>query len=180
MKRKTTFFMLVSLPVAALAAAPDAAVPGANVPAATGIPAAAPATAVINAPAPMTASERLADLQAQIPLLQAQDQIAKLKHDIAVNEGNAQMGAPGSMLPPLGAAVAPALPVVSQKAPARAPIRAVAVNAFDGRYSAVLDVDGRTMTVRIGDSVADGWRVSVITEASVTLANGKQVRILKV
>lgn len=178
MKTKKCLFLVACMPVAAFGAAPAS-----NASAAAEPGAGAPSAAVADVSSQITDSQRLAALLKQIPLLQAQDQIAKLKHDIAINEGGGQAGAlPAGTLPAISAPAAPpaALLQMPQRSAAHSSIRAIAVNAFDGRYNAVLDVDGRTITVRVGEPVGDGWNVSAITEASVTIVNGKQVRILRV
>lgn len=181
MKTKMTMkglLLAACVPVAAFAAAPAV-----NAPAAAEPGVGASSVVAMDAASQMTDSQRLAALLKQIPILQAQDQIAKLKHDIAVNEGGGQVGAiPMGALPAFGAPIASpvALPQTPQRSIVHTSIRAVAVNAFDGRYNAVLDVDGKTITVRVGEAVADGWKVSAITETSVTIVNGKQARILRV
>ena len=68
----------------------------------------------------------------------------------------------------------------SSPASAHAGMQAVSISGFDGRYQAVLTIDGRNVSVRPGDTLDGGWKVSNITESSVTLAHGKHVVVLRV
>ncbi|WP_116138411.1 type IV pilus biogenesis protein PilP [Trinickia diaoshuihuensis] len=133
-------------------------------------------------------AEELANLQAQIPILEAKAEIAKLKAQIE-NGGTAPSGLAQGMPSPMNAwGGTPAPASTSQSGSSSATsgsadkpgMQAVSISGFDGRYQAVLTIDGRTVSVRPGETIEGGWKVTSITESSVTLAHGKRVVVLRV
>lgn len=134
----------------------------------------------------MSAAEELATLQAQIPILEAKARIAKLKAEIDNGGSNATPGPGGAALPAMPSwgtssarAASPPAPA-ADSASARSGMQAISISGFDGRFQAALTIDGRNVTVRPGDTLDGGWKVSNITESSVTLVRGKQVVVLRV
>lgn len=133
-------------------------------------------------------AEELANLQAQIPILEAKAEIAKLKAQIE-NGGTAPsglaQGMPSPMTPwggtPTQGPAAQGNSAGATGSPTAKPgMEAVSISGFDGRYRAVLTIDGHTVSVRPGDTIEGGWKVTSITESSVTLAHGKHVVVLRV
>lgn len=133
-------------------------------------------------------AEELANLQAQIPILEAKAEIAKLKAQIenggAAPSGPGQ-GAPSPTAPwganPMQATTAPGNSAgATGSSTAKSGMEAVSISGFDGRYQAVLTIDGHTVSVRPGDTIEGGWKVASITDSSVTLAHGKRVVVLRV
>ncbi|TWG87967.1 type IV pilus biogenesis protein PilP [Cupriavidus gilardii J11] len=130
----------------------------------------------------MTEASELAALQAQHALWKVKAEIAKLKAEVRRNEE-------GAGLPPGMPAVGPGISLQSPM-PMQRPIERVApmsadsprvlsVRAFDGDYTAVLEVGGQTTPVQAGDTLDGGWKVVTIGDDGVKLANGKRVRMLR-
>lgn len=53
------------------------------------------------------------------------------------------------------------------------------ITAFDGRYRAVIEANGRVYDVAAGDRIDGGWIVRSIGDTRVTLANGKKSRTIE-
>jgi type IV pilus biogenesis protein PilP len=123
-------------------------------------------------------SDELANLQRQIPLWKARAEIAKYQADVRKSDPVSGLSAP---LP--GAAT----PVVQGQAPVPAMVapvqaegpRALSLRAYDGKYSAVVEVNGQATTVRTGDTLEGGWKVASVDGAGIKLVNGKRVRMLR-
>ena len=120
-----------------------------------------PAPPVVAASATVPPAQELSDLQAQIPVWQARAAIAKLKADIKKSDAADQ---PPVQATPQG-----------QTAPA---MHLISVTAFNGKYGAIIDVDGRGIQVRVGDLLSTGWRVARINDTTVVLMRGRQSRVL--
>lgn len=133
-------------------------------------------------PSKVSPSEKLADLQARIPLLQAEAAIAKLNADIATANSAAARAGMGGLtelspppIPVQGATGAPPAMVGHvAPTPARPAIRAVSISGFDGQYRAVIYVSGQSVSVGPGDPVSGGWTVASITESTVRLTRGSE------
>lgn len=140
-------------------------------------------------PTPVSQAVHLADLQARIPVLQAEATIAKLNADIATsNSAAARAGVTGSTessLPSLPATptastmagatgTPPAAVKHSAPTPARSSMRVVSISGFDGQYRAVVEVAGQNVSVGPGDSVNGGWAVVSITESTIQLTHGRE------
>ncbi|KVV40920.1 hypothetical protein WT27_13425 [Burkholderia territorii] len=54
----------------------------------------------------------------------------------------------------------------------------VEISSYEGRYRAVLDVDGVRVEVERGDKLRDGSRVERITDSTVILVRGKRARMI--
>lgn len=141
--------------------------------AAPAVPAGAGTVASI--PAAPSASDELAALQRQIPVLRARAEIAKLQADIAT-AGAAGLSAQSAL---------PATQTTGTRAGAGAPdqqmdaafdVKLVSVAAWDGRYVAMLQTGGRSIAVREGDVIDGGWRVAHIGDTSVELTRRGQAR----
>ena len=152
------------------------------------------ATPAVTAPAQRTiapsASTELADLQAQIPLLQARATIAELNARIAKATADGGRGIlpvtmQSSMVPvPSGG------PLINTNA-VPAATRAVrpeggtdgmsitSLTGFDGQYRAVINVGGVEEPAVPGASIGAGWTVKAVTGAGVTLVKGKQTVVLR-
>lgn len=62
--------------------------------------------------------------------------------------------------------------------PAAPETRLLAVHGFQGRFSADLQQGSARVRVAVGDTVEDGWRVSLIESSRVTLTKGRQTRTI--
>ncbi|RKP47569.1 type IV pilus biogenesis protein PilP [Trinickia fusca] len=150
--------------------------------------AAPPAKPAVTATASsMSPADELADLQAQIMILEAKAKIAKLRVEIDTAGAPPQaMQAPGMgmpVMPPMSMNMAPS---ASPSAPGAAAathgaggMQVVSISCFDNHCNAMLSVDGHNVAVRQGDTIDGGWKVTGITDSSITLARGKQVHVLR-
>lgn len=57
--------------------------------------------------------------------------------------------------------------------------RAISLHAYDGKYTAMVEVNGQAIPVRAGDTLDGGWKVAGIDDAGIKIVNGKRVRILR-
>lgn len=62
--------------------------------------------------------------------------------------------------------------------PAAPETRLLSVHGFQGRFSADLQQGSARVRVAVGDTVEDGWRVSLIESSRVTLTKGRQTRTI--
>ncbi|MHB1669378.1 MAG: type IV pilus biogenesis protein PilP [Thiomonas sp.] len=125
-------------------------------------------------------------MQAQIPVLKAQAEIAKLKAEIA-DAGKprsttaAQPGFPG--MPMAGAAQgygAPTLRGAHADDAGASSWRVTEISGFNGRYTALLvDGNGRAHEVAPGVALPGGWHVATIAPHTVVLAKGGVRRTLE-
>lgn len=118
------------------------------------------ATGAVHAAPPVAdgGADRLAALQEQIVLLKAEAEVAKLRGDIAAASGG---------------------PVPDHAADAVGQPQLLLISAYDRHYTALLDVDGRSQRVAVGDTVAGRWSVRSIDADGVELVHGKQIRRLE-
>ncbi|SPS02311.1 type IV pilus biogenesis protein PilP [Cupriavidus taiwanensis] len=144
-----------------------------------------PPTVETDQPSRPTDAPELAALQSQLALWKARAEIAKYKAEVKRAE-DSLIAAPAGAAPGAGApAISLAGPMpaggVAERAPRLAPEapRVVSLRAFDGHYTAVMDVSGRTIPVHAGDTLDGGWKVVSIDDGGVKLANGKRVRTLR-
>ncbi|CAN7778360.1 type IV pilus biogenesis protein PilP [Cupriavidus necator] len=166
-----------------------AAQPAVTTPATTGAGGVAPSAMAATAtetpqPSRPTYAPELAALQSQIALWKARAEIAKFKAEVKRAEE--------SLAAPVGAQPAAGVPSISLAGPmpaggiaergprlaSEAP-RLVSLRAFDGHYSAMVDINGRTVPVQTGDTLEGGWKVVGVGDGGVKLANGKRVRTLR-
>jgi type IV pilus biogenesis protein PilP len=133
-------------------------------------PAAGPAAPVAST---STQADDLASLQAQIQLLTAKAQIAKLKQEIATASGAPT--APSSVV-----SNAPVPQTVSVEPPkVSGGMSAVTITAFNGVYRGVVNVNGEDIPVQPGQTIDGGWKVAKITDSEITLVRGKQTIVLR-
>ena len=123
-------------------------------------------------------SDELANLQKQIPLWKARAEIAKYQAEVRKSEPAVGLAAP---LP--AATMAAAQGAVPAAAPAASALaagpRAISLHAYDGKYTAMVEVNGQAIPVRAGDTLDGGWKVAGIDDAGIKIVNGKRVRILR-
>ncbi|MCY1214553.1 type IV pilus biogenesis protein PilP [compost metagenome] len=152
----------------------------------TGSGTVAPATVAEPAqPSRPSDAPELAVLQSQIALWKARAEIAKYKAEVRRAEDSLS-AAPAGVPPAAGMpsiSLAGPMPAggVAERSPRLAPEapRLVSLRAFDGQYSAMVDVNGRTVPVQAGDTLDGGWKVVSVGDGGVKLANGKRVRTLR-
>ncbi|UIF89229.1 type IV pilus biogenesis protein PilP [Cupriavidus sp. UYPR2.512] len=136
-------------------------------------------------PSRPTDAPELAALQSQLALWKARAEIAKYKAEVKRAEdsliASPAGAAPGGGAPSISLAGPMPAGGVAERAPRIAPEapRVVSLRAFDGHYTAVVDVSGRTIPVHAGDTLDGGWKVVSIDDGGVKLANGKRVRTLR-
>ncbi|WP_434716395.1 type IV pilus biogenesis protein PilP [Paraburkholderia sp. A3RO-2L] len=186
MKKAIVIAIAALLPAITEAAAPivatSATLPASATP--TAAPLAMPVSAATIAPTTVTnsaeaapsvdtGSDRLSDLQARIPLLKAQAEIAELQARIrtatAVNPGVAT----GTTSPS---------PIVVTKPPnasTSSGIDLLSVRGYKGQYTASLVINGDVVQVSQGDSVDGGWIVSSITGSEVRLTRKGATRVVR-
>lgn len=133
-------------------------------------------------PGRMTEASELAALQSQHALWKVKAEIAKLKAEVRRNEESVGLA---TAMPPVGSGVSLQSPMPMQRpiervaaASPNAP-RLLSVRAFDGDYTAVLEIGGHTTPVQAGDTLEGGWQVVTIGDDGVKLANGKRIRMLR-
>lgn len=131
---------------------------------------AAPAAVSTADGVPVTSSwtDELTTLQSEIPVLRARAEIAKLHADIANAQAATQSGPSAVQATPLTGTAA-VVPAPEQQTSADIDVRLVSIAAWDGRYAAMLQIDGRSIRVREGDLIDGGWRVAHIGDTSVEL-----------
>ncbi|RWA55692.1 hypothetical protein AU476_06155 [Cupriavidus sp. UYMSc13B] len=140
-------------------------------------------------PASRTAAQQLADLQVENMILEMKAKNAKLAAEIRTAEqGPSATAATASpMVPSLQMPLQPAVGMAgnaSSLAPAAA-VRSndgptlISITAYDGRFRANIDIDGRIVQRSQGESIDGGWSVSRISESSVELKRNKQLRVLR-
>ncbi|MGF6440602.1 type IV pilus biogenesis protein PilP [Paraburkholderia youngii] len=158
-----------------------------------GAPAQQPALATTAPPSRASspaASTDLADLQAQIPVLQAKATIAELNARIAKataegGRGILPVSMPSSQLPvPSGGPLVITSPAQAATHAVRAEggtegMSVTSLTGFDGVYRAVINVGGVDQPAEVGASVGTGWTVKAVTGAGVTLVKGKQTVVLR-
>lgn len=124
---------------------------------------------------------QLSALQAQIPLWEVRAKIAKLQAEVKNADKDQSPGAAAGWFPGTAPSTAQAHTAPSA---ALGPMRAASmhlesVTAYNGRYAALIDVNGTGIEVRQGDELAGGWVVARITDNAVELSRGKHSRILR-
>ncbi|CAJ0718540.1 hypothetical protein LMG7143_04441 [Ralstonia thomasii] len=123
-------------------------------------------------------ADELTALQRQLVVWKAKAELAKYQAEVKRAEQASTAATIAPTAPGQVAGQAPA-PTPMRSPSAADSTRLVSLRAFDGRYSAVLDVDGKQMPVRAGDTIEDGWKVGSIDETGVKLVNNKRVRVLR-
>ncbi|WP_081068045.1 type IV pilus biogenesis protein PilP [Burkholderia territorii] len=181
----------VTTAASAPGASPSAVVspiPAAQPGAASTLPAAASAPGKTD----KTVAEQLQELQSENALLTLRAANAKLQADIRASLQAGKRTADASESATLPAAGAAA---TQQNYPIQQPIRdtrnpsssrflsgeatqVVEISSYEGRYRAVLDVDGVRVEVERGDKLRDGSRVERITDSTVILVRGKRARMI--
>lgn len=188
MKKAIVIALAALLPVvteaAAPVAAPTAPTASATAPSPAPMPVSVPPTttptvttptsAYVAAPSVDTGSDRLSDLQARIPLLKAQAEIAELQARIRT-ASNVNSGATSNAA---ATPTAPSAPLVIPKAGNTSGIDLVSVRGYKGQYTASLEINGNVVQVSQGDSVDGGWIVSSITGSEVRLTRKGATRIV--
>jgi type IV pilus biogenesis protein PilP len=119
-------------------------------------------------------------LQSQVALLRVKAEIARLQAEIRT--AGAAAGSPASS--PAGPVGQPAVAVSNPETRAALPVlgndvRLVSVDAYNGQFGALLDVDGRSVPVRERDVIDGGWTVARITGTTVELRRGAQTRVVR-
>lgn len=148
-----------------------------------------PLSALAAEPTPAISSEAsqaddLATLNYEAQILGIKAKIAQLRADIRKADADQGYGSPvAGGLPPLPSIGTAAAALPSNEPSQSTPVgpQVVMISAFDGRYRAQLELDGKAeaVTVQEGDMVEGGWTVSRISDSSVTLTKGKQVRVVR-
>lgn len=119
---------------------------------------------------PNSPASQLSALQAQIAILKAKAEVAKLQQSIAETaqkSGPSLTGSPLRMTPRAGAV--------------EAPYRLLGVSGFDGALTARLSSASQgVQTVMMGQTLSGGWQVVSITPMRVVLRHQRAERILEV
>lgn len=171
--------------------------PGASTPVAvpaSATPAAPPAMQVVNnVTAPMSQpgspADQLSQLQAQIPLLKAQAEIAKLKDQISHPSGGSQAsqsaapgfgGAPSPLGVPaqgIGAAAPATQASAGQAGSRKSQPQVLAITGYNGKLQAIVRTGAEQHIVNRGATV-DGWLVADVMPSAVVFSrSGKSVTI---
>ncbi len=153
----------------------------------------APATATAQKPAGVTAgteADELGLLQRQAAVLKVRADIAKYQADIKSSEARAQQAATGATTSVTGEPAVPQslmvpgnLPkaLASRPAAMHGKPRLIHVGGADGAYSAIIEINGITITdAVVGTQLDDGWQVIGVEANLVKVKRGKQVLPLKV
>lgn len=176
-------------PTASAARAAQPAIPAQQPAPALQTPAAAPApkpTVV----AASTEADELGLLQRQAAVLKVKADIAKYQADIKSSEARAQQAVTGATPGASGEPGAPqnlVVPGSLPKAPVARPAashgkpRLIHIGGADGAYSAIIEINGITITdAVVGTQLDDGWQVIGVEANQVKVKRGKQVLPLKV
>ncbi|MDO3615251.1 type IV pilus biogenesis protein PilP [Ralstonia pseudosolanacearum] len=136
-------------------------------------------------------------MQTQAAYLKVRAEIAKYQADIAKSQADIKsaesrsvqpgvgfpMGQVGEQVPILNAPMPATVPKLSQTAPLAASKepRLIRVTAADGRYTADIEVNGHPIFgANVGTALDGDWVVVAVDAKQVTVARGKQKRVLKV
>uniref|UniRef100_UPI003BEEB637 type IV pilus biogenesis protein PilP n=1 Tax=Burkholderia arboris TaxID=488730 RepID=UPI003BEEB637 len=145
-------------------------------PSSTGAPGASTAYTTADLAA-LTAQNAVLSLKAANAELEQRIRKAK-KDDNAKDDGSSASGTPGlNAALPSGSFPGAALGLPSMRVSNGFELRSI--TAFDGRYRAVIEANGRVYDVAAGDRIDGGWVVRSIGDTRVTLANGKKSRTIE-
>lgn len=152
-----------------------------------------PAVAPASKPAVVAAgseADELGLLQRQAAVLKVKADISKYQADIKSNEARAQQAVTGALAGPTGEPGSPqnlVVPGTLPKAPVSRPTvvhgkpRLIHIGGADGAYSAIIEINGITITdAVVGTQLDDGWQVIAVEANQVKVKRGKQVLPLKV
>lgn len=179
--------MILTLASAAFATLASAATVSATSPSPAASAAAAPqasSTPAVGFTPPNVSPVTGGTTSAELATLQSQNSILKLKAENAEFEArirkaqkaddNSATGLNASL--PSPAAMPAPISLPSMRGVSDIDIRSI--TAFDGRYRAVLNANGRMYDVAAGDRLDGGWTVRTISGSGVTLAKGKKTRTI--
>ncbi|MDR5791731.1 type IV pilus biogenesis protein PilP [Caballeronia sp. LP003] len=144
---------------------------------------AASAPARADQPAAVSPADRLAALQGRIPELKAQAEIAELEARIRTANGSGATSSSGK--PSVVDSTMPRpfpnnRPVPSAGISGGAPtIDVVSIRAYNGDYTASLQVNGSVVPVRRGDMIDGDWTVSAINASQVQLTRKGVTRVVR-
>jgi type IV pilus biogenesis protein PilP len=124
-------------------------------------------------------ADELGALDKQAALWKKRAEIARYKAEVSASDARQQV--PLSAALPMAQGALPPLPAASQSALGASHGRPtlVRIGGADGRYDALIDVDGHTVDAFAGDTLEGGWRVVAIDAGSVHLLRGKQQLTLR-
>lgn len=142
-------------------------------------------------------SDEYGELQTQAMHLKVKAEIAKYQAEIAKSQAEIKsaesrslqpgmalpMGQVGEQMPILNAPMSATVPKLSPPAPAASAKepRLIRVTAADGRYTADIEVNGHPIFgADVGTALDGDWVVVAVDSKQVTVARGKQKRVLKV